>query len=152
MREEKKRHGCLAAWLVLVIISGAFTFLSYLMAILGKGMMRRLLQSPIYQNPSLKDQVQQLKMFLNIPAWFFMILMSLAAFSIIGAAALFAWRKWGFWCFLASNVVMLTLNIVFMSSDTISIILQVAAYSLMALILFGVLHIGRENKGWPQLR
>jgi len=82
----------------------------------------------------------------NAPSWLFPVLAVLGIFNLVCAIALFKWKKWGFWGFCASAVAALIINI----STGVGI-----APSLVGLIgvaiLFGVLHIGKENKGWPQM-
>jgi hypothetical protein len=62
------------------------------------------------------------------------------------------WKKWGFWGFCATSVLALAINLIYFRSGTVTIIISIISSLLAVLILFGVLHIGRENKGWPQLK
>jgi hypothetical protein len=62
------------------------------------------------------------------------------------------WKKWGFWGYCATSVSALAINLVYFSSGTLTMIINITGGLLAVLILFGVLHIGRENKGWPQLK
>ena len=67
-------------------------------------------------------------------------------FNLVCAIALFQWKKWGFWGACGSSIVAIVVNL--------SIGLNPAAVVLGllgVLLLYGVLHIGKENKGWPQL-
>jgi len=75
-------------------------------------------------------------------------------------------KKWGFWGYCASSIAGLAINLLINTGGavqipggtsqalvgSISIIISVAAVILGILILFGVLHIGKENKGWRQLK
>ena len=123
MSEQKQRHGCLTAWLVLMIIANSAAALMYLF---GSSAIKRALP--------------------GIPSWALITLAVFAIFNLVCAIALFKWKKWGFWGFLVSSVVALVVNI--------SVGLG-AGQSLAGLVgialLYGVLHIGKENKGWPQL-
>ena len=81
------------------------------------------------------------------PDWAIPVLIGLLILQIVCIAALFMWKKWGFWGYCAVNAlglivdVMLDLNMIW---PTITVLAGIA-------ILYGVLHIGNEKKGWPQL-
>ena len=121
--QEKKRHGCLTAYLVLAIILNSATALLYLF---GAGAIKR--SSP------------------NIPDWAFPVLIVLVLFNLACAIALLRWKKWGFWGLVASAAVTLGVNL------TIGLGLSSAVVGVLGvLFLYGVLHIGKDNKGWPQL-
>ncbi len=53
----------------------------------------------------------------------------------------------GFWGFLLVSVVKIALELVSGGADSTVL----AGLTVSALILVGVLHLGRDNKGWPQL-
>lgn len=61
-------------------------------------------------------------------------------------AALFNWRKWGFWGWCVLAVIMFFINIFINHSGIIAL-----GGLVSPLITYGILHIGKENKGWPQL-
>ena len=122
MADGKNRHGCLTAWLVLMIIANSATALRYL---LGSRAIRQAIP--------------------NMPGWAFPVLIVMSLFNLVCAIALFQWKKWGFWGFCASSIVALVVNL--------SVGLGTGAFVglLGILLLYGALHIGKENKGWPQL-
>jgi hypothetical protein len=62
------------------------------------------------------------------------------------AVALFLWKRWGFYGFVATSVVGFALNIA-LGVNVAQALFGVAGVA----ILYGVLQIGNENKGWPQL-
>lgn len=80
--------------------------------------------------------------------WYFPIMIALAVLSLVFVSALFGWKKWGFWGLLAVSGVKVVLEV--MAGGSGFTVLTGVIVSM--LILFGVLNIGRENKGWPQLR
>ena len=83
----------------------------------------------------------------DLPTWAIPVLILLLVFEIICILALFAWKKWGFWGFCAVNVIGLIVDIglgIDMVWPSIAVLVSIA-------ILFGVLHIGQDDKGWPQL-
>jgi len=123
MAGAKSRHGCLTALLVFIIIASSASALIY---VLGSEAIRRSLP--------------------NAPGWAFPVLIVFSLFNVACAVALFKWKKWGFWGFCVSSIVALVVNL--------SIGLGIARTVLGlvgVLLLYGVLHIGKENKGWPQL-
>ena len=123
MEASKSRHGCLTAFLVFMIIANSVTAIIYLF---GSDAISRALP--------------------DAPGWVFLVLAVFSVFNLACAIALFKWKKWGFWGFCLSGGFALVINV--------SIGLGVGR-SLSGLIgiaiLYGVLHIGKENKGWPQL-
>jgi len=123
MADAKNRHGCLTAWLVVMIFANSAGALMYL---LGSEAIR--------------------KSFPNMPGWAFSVLIVGSLFNLVCAIALFQWKKWGFWGFCATSVVALVVNL------SIGLGIGPSLAGLVGvLLLYGVLHIGEENKGWPQL-
>jgi hypothetical protein len=82
----------------------------------------------------------------NIPDWGFFIFIVGAIFNLVCAIVLFKWKKWGFWGFLGSAVVIFFFNI-FIGIGPGRALLGLLGVA----ILYGVLHIGKERKGWSQL-
>ena len=152
MAEAKNRHGCLMTWLVLIIIVNSVTALSYLMYLLGRGMITQVLQSQTFQSQMLPSQMLQIQMLLNIPFWVFLMSIVFSIFNVVCAIVLLLWKRWGFWGFCATSVAMLVVNLLFFSRGIGPVLVSVLTGLLGVLILFGVLHIGKENKGWPQLK
>jgi hypothetical protein len=122
MADAKKRHGCLTAWLVLMIVANSASALFY---VLRSETIRRSLP--------------------NAPGWTLPLLIVVSLFNLMCAVALLQWKKWGFWGSCASAVVSLVVNL-WLGLGT-----GVAGAVVGVLLLYGVLHIGKENKGWPQL-
>jgi small-conductance mechanosensitive channel len=123
MSGGKQRHGCLTAWLILMIIVNALTAVVNLAA---AGFIRE--RSP------------------GMPAWAMPVLAVGAALNVVFAIALFLWKKWGFYGVVVMTVIAFVVNV----ASGINIAL--AVFGLVGVgVLYGVLQIGRENKGWPQL-
>jgi len=119
----KQRHGCLTAYLAFIMIANSVTSIMYLT---GAGGLRE--NAP------------------NLPEWALPILILLGIVNLVCAAALFGWKKWGFWGFACSAAIAFIVNLSIVV-DPVS-----AASGLLGVaILFGVLHIGKERKGWTQL-
>jgi hypothetical protein len=87
MAGGKSRHGCLTAWLVLMIVTNSGVALVYL---LGSEAIRRTL---------------------NVPGWAFPVLIVCCLFNLVCAIALFRWKRWGFWGFCGSSPVALVVNL-----------------------------------------
>ena len=114
MAEGKQRHGCLTAWLVIMIVANAATALLYLV---GSAAIRQR--------------------FAAAPAWAFPVLIAAGVGNIICAIALFRWKKWGFFGALALAVVIFVINLIV----GLSVIETVLGFIGVA-ILYGVLQIG----------
>ena len=123
MAIQKNRHGCLTAWLILMIIANSISALVYLLN---------------------SQAVQQALP--TAPDWTFPVLTVVCIFNIVCAIALFNWKKWGFWGFLGSSVTALIINL------SIGLGIGQSLLGLLGIVLlYGVLNIGENNKGWPQL-
>jgi len=119
----KKRNGWLTAWLVLMIIANVAVALYYIF--MGDTISRAL--------PGL-------------PGWTLPVCTVLLVFNIVCTAALFMWKKWGFWGLCVSAIIAFIVNIASGLGITPSIL-----GLLSPIILYGILHVGKEDKGWPQL-
>ena len=123
MADVKNRHGCLTAWLILMIVMNSATALMYL-----------------FGGEAIRKAVP------NMPAWMLPVFIAATLFNLACAIALFHWKKWGFWGFCVSSVIALVVNLSIGSG------IGSALTGLLGMVLlYGVLHIGKENKGWTQL-
>jgi hypothetical protein len=121
-RTPKQRHGCLTAWLVVVIAGSIIAALVYLLA------------SNYLTSSS------------TLPGWAIPTLVIVLAFNIMCAVALFRWKKWGFWGFCASSLFSIVVNLKLGLG-----VLESLQGLISIIILIGVLQIGGKNKGWTQL-
>ncbi len=122
---QKQRHGCLTAYLILMIIANSLVALMYL--------------------PRLRI-IHDIRMLQWARAWAFPVLIVAGVFNVVCAIALLRWKKWGFWGFAVSTVIIFSVNL------SIGLDIWPALLGLLGLpILYGVLHIGKEKKGWSQL-
>lgn len=119
----KQRHGCLTAWLLLLIIVNSLVAVVYLFA-----------SSMIKANLP------------NTPGWAIPVLAVACIANVIFAIALFQWKKWGFFGFIGSTILALVINLMLGLSA-----FQIVPGLLGIVILYAVLQIGNEDKGWPQL-
>lgn len=118
------RHGCLIAYLIVMILVNAMVSISYS-----------------------ASRVQLQEKFPEMPDWTFPALTLLGFVNIICAVALFKWRKWGFWGFCLSSFITVFVHI------RAGLPISQAVSGLVGIgILYGVLQIGKHNKGWPQLK
>ncbi|MCJ7670307.1 MAG: zinc-ribbon domain-containing protein [Dehalococcoidia bacterium] len=112
--EQKRRHGCLTAYLIFAIIVNVGVALYYVLAGLAA---------------------------FAIGAIFIVLLI----FNIICLIALFKWKKWGFWGVVVCIIIGVCLTLYLgLGPESFSGLVGLA-------VLYGVLQVGKENKGWPQL-
>jgi len=83
--------------------------------------------------------------YLALPKWSLGIVGILGIINAICAIAIFRWKKWGFWGLCLSALVILIINL------SLNLVGGAFAGFIGVLILYGVLQIGQENKGWSQL-
>lgn len=119
----KQRHGCLTAYLVFVIIMNSVVTLYYL---LGSEVIRQSMPT--------------------LPSWIIPVMIVVGVVNLVCAIALLRWKKWGFWGLVGTAVVATFFNM----SAGFGLASGVAALVSIAM-LYGVLQIGKERKGWPQL-
>ena len=122
---EKKRHGCLSVYLILMIIGSSFTALGNFAA------------------GSLDVALDPLSTF---PTWVYPMLGIFSLINIVSSFAIYKWKKWGFWLFTLTGFLTCFINI----SAGLNILSCVIGLSGLA-ILYGVLQIGGDKKGWTQL-
>lgn len=124
--EGNGRHGCLTIWLLILLLWNLVLVLTYT----GCNMVQWFgdIGEPF--------------------GWYFPIMIGLAVASLVCVMAIFRWRKWGFWGLLIISAVKIVLEVI--AGGTGFSVLSGVVISM--LILYAVLHIGRTNKGWPQLR
>ena len=123
MNEEKRRSGFLTAWLVILIAGNSLAMVTNLLAATAFG------------------QDFQIDSW-----WVFFVLVFGGILNILFAIALFRWKKWGFFGFIATTV------LAFLVSSSWGVSRMQAYAGLIALaVLFGALQMGNENKAWKQL-
>lgn len=122
---ESSRHGCLTAWLVLMIVANSIGAIQYLFFSewLIKNLHKEISQSVlvIYAISGLANVV----------------------FSI----SILKWKKWGFWGFILTSILGLFLNL------NIGLSIVQSIFGLVgAVILFGLLHLKKDGKeAWKNL-
>lgn len=121
--QMKQRHGCLTAWLVLIIVANALVGVVY---IATAGTMTSTGA---------------------VPGWAIPILILLSLVNVGLAISLFMWKRWGFYGFIVTSLIALVVNL------AIGLSIAQALFGLVGVaVLYGVLQIGNESsKGWPQL-
>nr|WP_299000086.1 hypothetical protein [uncultured Allomuricauda sp.] len=123
--ESKQRHGCVTAWLILMIIANSFTSITYLF--LGDTVSQNL------PTPVSKSMIMTLA-FVGIANLIFSIM-------------LFQWKKWAFWGFAATSLIALGINL------SIGLGLGTALFGLAGVaILYGILQIKKDGiSAWDNL-
>jgi hypothetical protein len=123
MAQHERRHGCLAVWLIAMMVMSVFGALVYFLA---EGFLREAM--PGASGPLLTG------------------LGALAVLNIGFAIALWNWKKWGFWGYCATSFSAFIINLLMGTG------LGASLWGLMGVaILYSVLQIGGERRGWPQL-
>jgi len=119
MENEKKRHGCLTAWLLLMILANSLTALMY---VFGTAIVQ------------------------GMPGWTRFAFALLGVVNLACGIALYQWKKWGYWGFIGTSIIGFFINLMI----GVGVLSSVAGLVGIG-ILYGVLQIGEEEKGWPQL-
>ncbi|MBN2144876.1 MAG: hypothetical protein JW774_09660 [Candidatus Aureabacteria bacterium] len=81
-----------------------------------------------------------------IPVWAVMANIVIVIMNIVSAVALLQLKKWGFWLFFALGWISTFVN----WASGLPFFVSMGGL-VSVLILYGILHIGKDNKGWPQL-
>ena len=120
---EKNRHGCLTAYLIFMLLANSVTALMLLFG--GAGIREQMV---------------------DMPPWAFPVLGAFGLLNLVCVIAILKWKRWGFWGFCFSALVVFILNTILglPGSQSLGGLIGVA-------ILFGVLQIGKQKKGWTQL-
>lgn len=138
--ETKSRHGCLTAWLVVGI---GFGVLSLLSPLIGFAREHSAAFIEFYaEHPTILKPTSNMSTLSTIQSLLTFFLIS--PFEI----AILKWRKWGFWGYCAGVII---LNIISIIVKRESIWLYIINPIISISILFALLHIGKDNKAWPQL-
>ena len=119
--EEKKRHGCLTACLILMILGSVLTVLGNLSA--------AILDAPIQIAPS----------------WVYLTMAIGGILNMVSLVAVFKWHKWGFWLFTITALFVFCINLY----SGAGIVPSLIGLTGVAFIL-GALFVGDKN-GWSQL-
>ena len=82
----------------------------------------------------------------GMPDWALIVLPIFGVLNIACAIGLFKLKKWGFWGFVISATIVFFINF----SIGLNILQALLGFVGIA-IIYGVLQIGGENKGWTQL-
>ena len=126
MTEGKQRHWCLTAFLVVAItlnslVALMYLFWGFLLASMGAAVVDVVVVS------------------LLLP-------LGIVGFNIVCLVALYQWKKWGFYGAVASGLLwfVVTLAIGF---PIVPAVIGLVGFA----VLYGVLQIGGDKKGWTQL-
>lgn len=125
VQETKQRHGCVTAWLMLMIVLNALTSFAYFFA---------------------NDKVSQ-----TFPGGIsktaLILLGALGIGNIVFSILLLGWKKVGFWGFVATSAVVLVVNLIIGLSVTQSVMGLIGI-----VVLYGVLQIKKEDvSAWSNL-
>lgn len=123
--EQKQRHGCLTAWLILMMIGNAISTLAYL-----------VLDPKALENQGVTMTKEQM-----------IILAFLGILNLSFAIGLWFWKKWAFYGFAISGFLMFLTNLN-LGVDIIS-----SAFGLVGvMLLYTILQMKTNDKsGWDNL-
>jgi hypothetical protein len=123
--DVKQRHGCVTAWLIIMIVVYTAT----------------MFYSLISSNPEYNPYS------LVIPQWVFFLLAFISLLNVIFAVFLLKWKKWGFWGFAITSVITMGVNIYAGQGVVQSIVGLVGVC-----VLFAILQIKENGKSaWENL-
>ena len=123
--EEKKRHGCLTACLILMILGSVLTVLGNLSA--------AILDAPIQIAPSW------------VYSWVYLTMAIGGILNMISFVAVFKWKKWGFWLFTITSLFVFCINL-YSGAGIVPSLIGLTGVAF----LLGALFVGDKN-GWSQL-
>lgn len=119
----KKRHWCLTGWLAIIVVANSLMAFNLL-----------------FRNENLRDALpSQLE-------WTLPALGLGAIVTVVSAIALFQWKKWGFYGFVASAVTAAIINFI-LDVEPGLVLLGLSSIGF----LYGALRIGGPINGWDQL-
>jgi len=123
--DEKQRHGCVTAWLVLMIIANAGLALVYLLA-----------------NDTITRNLPE-----NVPSAMIYLLGFIGIINVVFAVLLFQWKRWGFYGYVVSALATFLINLSIGVPATSSILGLVGIG-----ILFGILQIKQNDvSAWDNM-
>ncbi len=123
--QNKERHGCVTAWLILMIVLNSLVALLYL-----------------FTSDKIAANLSE-----DVSGPMIILLGFMSIINVICAALLLKWKKIGFWGFLISSIAVLAINLSIGLSVTQSLI-GLAGIA----ILYAVLQIRKnEISAWEQL-
>ena len=133
----KQRHGCLTAWLILMIIFGV---LGAIGAFAGNFLQDFIMQN----NPDAAAQMGE------IPQTNPFLAAILSLMSVVVAVFLFQWKKWAFWLYLGVAALSFIVNAV--SLGVGMALMGLVGGAIGVGILYGVLQIKQGGlSGWQNL-
>jgi len=123
--KPKQRHGCVTAWLIIIIIANAIVSLIYLFA-----------------GDMVADNFPG-----NISNSMLILLALLGIANVVFAILLLRWKKIGFWGFVISSILALIINL------SIGLGIGQSLFGLIGIaILYGVFQIKKDNiSAWANL-
>lgn len=137
--KQKQRHGCLTIWLVTLMT----------LYLVGTVFVLTFAFSPALAFSLNEDLARGMRF---VPTWVLFAYVGLSIIALTCTIALFQWKKWGFWGLIGLDIVGVIIFTTSFSTLTVeSIFLGLGRVVVRMVFFYGILQIGKENKGWPQL-
>jgi len=121
----RQRHWCLTTFLLLLSISSLGSAIQFHWAMLEHG-------------PDGKE-------------WIPWLCDTSAGTYVVSAIALFCWKKWGFYSYVATASIMFVVSLILGGATPIRALLGFSEVAMRVAGLYGVLHVGKGKAAWPQL-
>jgi hypothetical protein len=121
----KQRHGCVTAWLILMIIANSLIAIVYLFA-----------------SEKITDNLPG-----DVSPSLIILLGIIGVANVFFASLLYQWKKWGFWGFIVTSIGALIINL------SIGANIAQSLFGLVGIgILYGILQIKKDNvTAWENL-
>ena len=123
--ESKQRHGCVTAWLILMIIANSLTAVIYL-----------------FMGDLIAEAIAQ-----SLPQPIMTVLAIIGIANLIFAIMLLKWKRWAFWAYVATSIITLIINLS-IDQGVLASFLGLSG----AIILYAILQIKKDGiSAWKSL-
>ncbi len=129
IQPSKKRGAGLTAWVAIMIIVNVFAIILYAILAIGLANSGTILTSAI-------------QVYTSLPLWGTMLFLILAIVNLVSTVALLKIKKWGYFAFIASNTILIILDLALGLSTSAVIGLLGFSFGVSLLAIGGLLGIG----------
>ena len=82
----------------------------------------------------------------SAPSWALRVFVNVSTLNVVCAITVLQWKRWGFYTLVATAVAILMVNLK-IGFSAVQVLLGLGSVA----ILYGLLQVGGEKKGWAQL-